>query len=134
MLFIHITFYGNDIDQTTNPLEAGLGWTVKLDKSDFVGKDALMKIKEEGINRRSVAFELKERGIPRQHYPIIVDGKKAGEVTSGMFSPMLDKGIGVGYVDKPYDKTGNEIGIQIRDKVIPAKIVKPPFYKKGTRR
>jgi aminomethyltransferase len=126
--------YGNDIDQTTNPLEAGLGWTVKLDKPDFVGKDALLRIKQEGIYRRSVGFELEEKGIPRQHYPVMCDGRKVGEVTSGMFSPMLERGVGVAYVDKPYDTLGNEIGIGIRDKIIPAEIVKPPFYKKGSRR
>jgi aminomethyltransferase len=126
--------YGNDIDQTTNPLEAGLGWTVKLDKTDFVGKEAIAKFKAEGAKRRLVALELREKGIPRQHYPIICDGKKVGEVTSGMFSPMLEKGVGAGYVDKPHDKTGNEIGIEIRGKIIPAVIVKPPFYKEGTRR
>ena len=125
--------YGNDIDQTTNPLEAGLGWTVKLDKSDFVGKEAIAKVKTEGLKRRLVAFELKEKGIPRQHYPIVCGGKKVGEVTSGMFSPMLEKGVGAGYIDKPYDKTGNEIGIDIRGKIITAEIVKPPFYKEGTR-
>ncbi|UCC78514.1 MAG: glycine cleavage system aminomethyltransferase GcvT [Candidatus Zixiibacteriota bacterium] len=126
--------YGNDIDQTTNPIEAGLGWTVKLDKADFVGKEAIARVKAEGPKRRLVAFELKEKGIPRQHYPIICDGKKAGEVTSGMFSPMLEKGVGAGYVDKPYDNVGNEIGIDIRGKIVPAEIVKPPFYKQGTRR
>ncbi len=126
--------YGNDIDQTTNPIEAGLGWTVKLDKPDFVGKEAIARVKAEGPKRRLVAFELKEKGIPRQHYPIICDGKKAGNVTSGMFSPMLEKGVGAGYVDKPYDNVGNEIGIDIRGKIVSAEIVKPPFYKKGTRR
>jgi aminomethyltransferase len=126
--------YGNDIDQTTNPIEAGLGWTVKLDKPDFVGKEAIAEVKADGPKRRLVAFELKDKGIPRQHYPIIYDGKKVGNVTSGMFAPMLEKGVGAGYVDKPYDKTGNEIGIEIRGKIIPAEIVKPPFYKEGTRR
>jgi aminomethyltransferase len=126
--------YGNDIDQTTNPIEAGLGWTVKLDKPDFVGKEALVKIKEEGVTRRLVAFTLKEKGFPRQHYPIVDNGKRIGEVASGTFSPMLETGIGTGYVDLPHDKIGNEIGIDIRGKIIPAEIVKPPFYKKGTRR
>ncbi len=126
--------YGNDIDRTTNPIEAGLGWTVKLDKPDFVGKEAIARVKAEGPKRRLVAFELKEKGIPRQHYSIICDGKKAGNVTSGMFSPMLEKGVGAGYVDKPYDNVGNEIGIDIRGKIVSAEIVKPPFYKKGTRR
>jgi aminomethyltransferase len=126
--------YGNDIDQTTNPLEAGLGWTVKLDKSDFVGKEAISKVKEDGPKRRLVAFELREKGFPRQHYPIIIDGKKAGEVASGAFSPMLEKGIGTGYIPVEHSKAGNMIGIEIRGKTIPAEIVRPPFYKMGTRR
>jgi aminomethyltransferase len=128
------TLYGNDIDQTTNPIEAGLGWTVKLDKPDFIGKEAIARVKAEGVRRRLVGFELKEKGIPRQHYPIVCGGKKVGDVASGTFSPMLEKGIGTGYVEKPYDKTGNEIGIEIRGKIIPAEIVRPPFYKNGTRR
>jgi aminomethyltransferase len=126
--------YGNDIDKTTNPLDAGLGWVVKLDKGDFVGRDALLKVKDAGIKRKNVAFELKERGFPRQHYPIMVDGKRVGEVTSGTFSPMLEKGIGAGYVPMECSKIGAEIGIDIRGKVIPAEIVKPPFYKHGTRK
>jgi aminomethyltransferase len=126
--------YGNDIDQSTNPIEAGLGWAVKLDKPDFVGKEAIAKVKAEGVKRRLVGFELKEKGIPRQHYPIVCCGKKVGDVASGTFSPMLEKGIGTGYVFKPHDKVGNEIGIQVREKIIPAEIVKPPFYKNGTRR
>jgi len=126
--------YGNDIDQTTNPIEAGLGWTVKLEKPDFVGKEALERIKAGGPTRRLVGFELKEKGIPRQHYPIACGGNRVGEVASGIFSPMLEKGIGTGYVNRPHDKIGNEIGIEIRGKIIPAEIVKPPFYKNGTRR
>lgn len=126
--------YGNDIDQATNPLEAGMGWTVKLNKSDFVGKDALEKIKAEGLKRKLIAFELKEKGFPRQHYPIVIDGEKAGEVTSGTFSPTLDIGIGAGYVPADRSKIGSEIIIDIRGKLIPAEIVKPPFYKNGTRK
>jgi aminomethyltransferase len=125
--------YGNDIDATTNPLDANLGWVVKLDKGDFVGRDALLKVKEAGIARKNVAFELKDKGFPRQHYPIVIDGKKVGEVTSGTFSPMLEKGIGTGYVPTEYSKIGAQIGIDIRGKVIPAEVVKPPFYKFGTR-
>ena len=126
--------YGNDIDQTTNPLEAGLGWTVKLDKTDFVAKKVLDELKAQGPKRKLVAFELTERGFPRQHYPIIVGNEKVGEVASGTFSPMLEKGIGTGYVPTAYSNIGNDLGIDIRGKVISAKIVKPPFYKKGTRR
>ena len=126
--------YGNDIDQTTNPIEAGLGWTVKLDKGDFVGSEALNKIKVEGPKRKLMAFELRERGFPRQHYPIMVEGQKVGEVASGTFSPMLEKGIGTGYVPVEHSKIGDVIGIDIRGKVISAEIVKPPFYKQGTRK
>jgi len=126
--------YGNDIDQTTNPLEAGLGWTVKLDKPDFVGKKALDEVKAEGPKRKLVAFELQEKGFPRQHYPIIIENEKVGEVASGTFSPMLEKGIGTGYVPTAHSDIGGELGIDIRGKVISAKIVRPPFYKKGTRR
>jgi len=126
--------YGNDIDQTTNPLEAGLGWTVKLNKSDFIGKKALLKIKESGPHRKSVAFMLTEKGFPRQHYPIVISGKKVGEVTSGTFSPMLEKGIGVGYVPAEHSRIGTRLDIDIRGKMIPAEIVKPPFFQFGTRR
>ncbi len=126
--------YGSDIDQTTNPLEAGLGWTVKLDKPDFVGKKALMDIKEIGLKRKLVAFELAERGIPRPHYPIMSGGVKIGEVTSGIFSPMLEKGIGTGYAAAESSGIGTKIEIEIRGKLIPATVIKPPFYKSGTRR
>lgn len=126
--------YGNDIDETTNPLEAGLGWTVKLDSGDFVGRNALEKLKAEGLKRKLIAFELKERGFPRQHYYIVAGGKQVGEVTSGTFSPMLEKGIGTGYVPVEHSKIGTEIGIDIRGKILSAEIVKPPFYKKGSRR
>jgi aminomethyltransferase len=126
--------YGNDIDETTNPYEAGLGWTVKLESGDFVGKKTLEKIKAEGLKRKLVAFELKEKGFPRQHYPIMIDGKKAGQVASGIFSPMLEKGIGTGYIPVEHSKIGSEIGVDIRGRIIPACIVKPPFYKNGTRR
>jgi len=126
--------YGNDIDETTNPFKAGLGWTVKLDSGDFVGKKALERFKAEGLKRKLIAFELKERGFPRQHYPLVVGGKQVGEVTSGTFSPMLEKGIGVGYVAIEHSKIGTEIGIGIRGNVVPAEVIKPPFYKSGSRR
>ncbi len=126
--------YGNDIDATTNPIEAGLGWVVKLEKGDFVGKDVISKAKTEGPKRKNVAFELKEKAFPRQHYPIVIGGQKVGEVTSGTFSPMLEKGIGAGYISSEYSKIGTEIGIDIRGKVATAVIVKPPFYKSGTHR
>ena len=124
--------YGNDIDRTTTPLEAGLGWIVKLDSDDFFGKEALLKQKREGISRKLVAFQLKERGIPRQHCRILRDGKQIGEVTSGMFSPSLEIGIGLGYVPAEFSKIGESLEIDIRGKKVPAEIVKPPFWKKGS--
>ncbi len=119
--------YGNDIDQTTNPLEAGLGWITKLDKGDFIGSDALKKAKEEGLQRRLVAFTLDAPGFPRHGYKIVKDGEELGVVTSGTVSPMLEKGIGLGYVKKGFTKIGTPIEIEIRNKNVPATIVKPPF-------
>jgi aminomethyltransferase len=119
--------YGNDIDQSTNPLEAGLGWITKLDKSDFIGKNALVKVKEDGLKRRLVAFVLQDSGFPRKDFEIYKDGTKIGSVTSGTVSPILEKGIGLGYVNKDLSKIGTLIDIKIRDKMIPAEIVKPPI-------
>lgn len=119
--------YGNDIDQTTNPLEAGLGWITKLDKGDFVGRDALLKAQQEGLQRRLVAFVLDGAGFPRHGYKIFKDGEELGEVTSGTVSPMLEKGIGLGYVKKGFSKIGTEIEIEVRKKMVPATIIKPPF-------
>jgi aminomethyltransferase len=119
--------YGNDIDQTTNPLEAGLGWITKLDKGDFTGRDVLLKVKEEGVKRRLVAFVLDETGFPRHGYKIEKDGRHVGEVTSGTVSPVLNKGIGMGYVQKPFYKVGTQLDIVIRKKRVPATIIKPPF-------
>jgi aminomethyltransferase len=119
--------YGNDIDQTTNPLEAGLGWITKLDKGEFIGRDALLKVKEQGVKRRLVAFVLQESGFPRKECEIVKDGKKIGRVTSGTVSPMLEKGIGLGYVDTEFAKIGTLIELRIRDKFIGAEIIKPPF-------
>ncbi len=121
--------YGNDINDTTSPLEAGLGWITKFTK-DFVNSDALKAQKENGVTRKLVAFELLERGIPRQDYEIVdADGNAIGVVTSGTMSPSLGKGIGLGYVTKENSKLDTDIFIQVRKKAIPAKVVKLPFYK-----
>lgn len=121
--------YGNDIDETTSPIEAGLGWITKFTK-DFVNSDALLKQKEEGVSRRLRGFELKERGIPRQGYEIVdAGGTVIGQVTSGTMSPSLKKGIGMGYVNSSHTKFGTEIFVRIRNKDIPAEVVKLPFYK-----
>jgi aminomethyltransferase len=121
--------YGNDIDDTTSPLEAGLGWITKFTK-DFTNSSALKEQKENGISRKLIAFELDEKGIPRQGYAILdIDDNEIGIVTSGTMSPSLKKGIGLGYVKKEHSKRDNKIFIQIRKKSIPATIVRLPFYK-----
>ncbi len=121
--------YGNDIDDATSPIQAGLGWITKFTK-DFVNAEALAKEKIDKPERCLVAFELNERGIPRNGYDIINgDGISIGNVTSGTMSPSLQKGIGMGYVPRMYAKVGTQIQIQVRKKAIPATIVKLPFYK-----
>jgi aminomethyltransferase len=122
--------YGNDINESTSPLEAGLGWITKFtDGNAFINRKALEEQKQEGIKKRLVGFELKERGIPRQHYPILdAQGIQIGEVTSGTMSPMLEKGIGMGYVNMEHAVTGNEIFIGIRNKQLAAQLVRLPFY------
>ena len=129
-----LSLYGNDIDETTNPLEAGLAWVVKLDKKrDFLGKEALRAIKAKGLSRRLVGFEMTGRGIARHGYPIIASGQQVGVVTSGSPSPTLDKNIGLGYVPAASAEVGTPIGIEIRGKVIDAVVVKTPFYKRAAR-
>ena len=121
--------YGNDINDTTSPIEAGLGWITKFTKN-FINSDNLLTQKELGTQRRLVAFELDERGIPRQGYDILNNqGNKIGKVTSGTMSPTLAKGIGMGYIPTNLKSVGTKLYIQIRKKIIPATIVKLPFYK-----
>jgi aminomethyltransferase len=122
--------YGNDIDQTTNPLEAGLGWITKLDKSDFNGKSVLLKAKAEGLRRKLVGFTFAEKAFPRHGYTIHANGEKIGDVTSGTHSPILDKGIGMGYVRTAEAKPGTSIAVNIRGKNIPATVTALPFIKK----
>jgi len=121
--------YGNDIDDTTSPLEAGLGWITKFSK-EFVNSDSLKKQKEEGIKNKLIAFELLDRGIPRKDY-LIKDsnGNTIGRVTSGTMGPSVKKAIGMGYVKKEFSQEGQEIYLEIRNKLIAAKISKAPFYK-----
>ncbi|AZB28820.1 glycine cleavage system aminomethyltransferase GcvT [Chryseobacterium balustinum] len=119
--------YGMDIDDTTSPMEAGLGWITKFDK-DFVSKEIFAKQKEEGVTRKLVGFELTDKGVPRHDYPVVdAEGNVIGKVTSGTQSPMKKIGLGIAYVDKPHFKLGTEIFIQVRNKNIPAKVVKMPF-------
>jgi aminomethyltransferase len=119
--------YGNDIDDTTSPLEAGLGWITKFSK-DFTAKEILAKQKEEGVQRKLVGFEMVDKGIPRHHYEIkSFDGATIGYVTSGTQSPSLGKAIGMGYVQTPYSAIDTNIFIKVRDKLLLAKVVKIPF-------
>jgi len=121
------SLYGHELTEDINPLEAGIGFVVKLDKQGFIGKKVLEKIKQEGLKRKIVAFEMLERGIPREHYEIHKDGK-IGYVTSGTMSPTFKKGIGMGFVKIEEAIEGNEINIKIREKLYLARIVKRPIY------
>jgi aminomethyltransferase len=125
--------YGNDIDETTNPIEAGLGWVVKLDKGDFMGRGPIAKMKEDKPNRRLVAFTMDvERAIPRKGYELHGEDGSSGVVTSGTFSPSLKQGVGLGYIARSAAKAGRKLEVDIRGKRAGATIIKPPFWKKGT--
>ncbi|MBI4408376.1 MAG: glycine cleavage system aminomethyltransferase GcvT [Gemmatimonadetes bacterium] len=126
--------YGNDLDENHTPLEAGLGWVVKLDKGDFLGHDALARQKEEGVRERLVGFTLKERGFPRHGYEVRYDGEPAGEVTSGILSPTLDHGIGMAYVPIEAANPGTPLEVIIRNRLVQAEVVRPPFYREGSLR
>jgi len=123
--------YGNDINDTTSPIEAGLGWITKFtDAKDFIDKDFLLDQKKNGVKHKLIGFEMIDRGIPRHYYEICdVEGNVIGEVTSGTMAPSLDKNIGMGYVNTPFAKADTEIFIKIREKLLKAKVVKLPFYK-----
>ncbi len=130
-----LCLYGNDIDETTTPLEAALGWTVKLDAGDFLGRDALVAQKKEGVQRRLVGFEMIERGIARHGYPIVADGEgpdagPLGTVASGAPSPTLGKNIGLAYLPRKKYKPGATFQVVIRGKIARAQVVKTPFYKR----
>ena len=123
-----LLLYGNDMDETVTPLETTVGWTVKFDKGDFVGREALLRQRECGIARKLVGFEMIDRGIPRHDYPVFLGSEAIGKVTSGSFSPTSNKNIGLCLIQSQAAQTGNEIQIQIRDNKYKARIVKTPFY------
>lgn len=126
-----MSLYGHEISDEISPLEAGLGWITKLNKeSDFVGKDALAKLKAEGISRKIVGFEMTEPGIGRDGFDVYIDGEKAGYVTSGSPAPFLKKNIGLAFVPVDFANPGQEIKIDIRGKQVAAKVVPTPFYKR----
>jgi aminomethyltransferase len=128
--------YGNDINDQTSPIEAGLGWITKFtDSKDFIDKDLLLRQKNEGVDKRLKGFVMIDRGIPRQHYEVVDDkGNIIGEVTSGTMSPMLKQGIGMGYLAKGFWKPDTEIFIRIRSKDLKAKVVNLPFYNNGEKK
>ena len=126
-----MALYGHDIDDTTTVLEADLGWICKLDKGDFIGRQALLKQREEGVNRRLVGFEMVERGIARDHYPIELDGKRLGIVTSGSYAPFLEKNIGLTYLPADQSAVGTEFQVVIREKPVKARVVPTPFYRRA---
>ena len=125
-----LMLYGNDINDTTTVLEADLRWIIKFKKGDFMGKEVLLKQKEEGIKRKIVGFELIERGIARPHYPVFIGKNKVSEVASGTFSPFLKKAIGLTYLPIEYTEEGTEFDIEIRGKKVKARVVPTPFYKR----
>ncbi len=122
--------YGNDIDENTSPVEAKLNWVVRLEKPDFVGKNAIMDLKEKGPSRVRVGFRMKEKGIPRQSQDIFVDAEAVGKVSSGTFSPTLSVGIGMGYVPPSLAAVGETFSVGIRDRRVQAEVVKLPFYQR----
>jgi len=124
-----LVLYGQDIDATTNPLEAGLGWVLAWNK-DFIGKEALLRVKEAGVKRRLIGFEMTGLGIARPGYAILKEGQEIGRVTSGSYAPWLRKSIGMGYVPVELSAPGMELDISIRGRIVPARVVRRPFYKR----
>jgi len=127
-LEMRYVLYGNDIDGTTNPLEAGLGWVVKPAKGDFIGRDAIEKVRAAGVRRKLVGFEMVDRAVPRHGYRILADGRPVGVVTSGSYGPSIDKYIGIGYVETALAGVGSELAIEVRGVPQAARVVKTPFH------
>jgi len=126
-----LALYGHEIDETTTPLEANLGWICKLDKGDFIGREALAKQKEAGVKRKLVGFEVTDRGIARDDQEVLIDGERVGKVTSGSPAPFLKKNIGLAYVPVEFANVGQAINIDVRGRLVGAQVVKTPFYKRA---
>src|SRR5438128_241012 len=120
--------YGNDIDETTNPLEAGLGWVVKPAKGEFIGKDALEKIRAAGLRRRLVGIEMVDKAVARHGYPVLKDARPVGSVTSGSYGPSVDKYIAMAYVEAAHAAVGTTLDVEIRGQGKAARVVRTPFY------
>jgi aminomethyltransferase len=126
--------YGNDIDETTNPLEAGLGWVVKPAKGEFIGRAAIEALRARGVGRRLVGFEMAERAVPRHGYRLLAGGAPVGVVTSGSFGPSVERSIGMGYVASPQTAVGTALTVEIRGALHAARVVKTPFYPSHTKK
>jgi len=127
-LEMKFALYGNDIDQTTNPLEAGLGWVVKPAKGDFIGRSAIEALRAQGVSRRLVGFEMVEPSVPRHGYRLLKDGAPVGVVTSGSFGPAVERYIGMGYLPTGLSTVGSEVDVEIRGRSHAARVVRTPFY------
>jgi aminomethyltransferase len=126
-----MALYGNDIDSATTVLEADLGWICKFKKGDFIGRDRLLRQKEEGLTRKLVGFEMTDKGIARDHYPIFIDDREAGMVTSGSFAPYLKKNIGLAYLPIEHAGVGTAFEVDVRGRRLKAQVVQTPFYKRS---
>jgi aminomethyltransferase len=131
-LEMRYALYGHEIDSDTNPVAAGLGWICKPDKGDFIGREAIVAMKESGPDQRLVCLALGPRAIPREHYKVFSEDEEVGEVRSGVFSPSLGHGIATAYVPRTFSKAGTELVVEIRGRRETATVVKPPFYKDGS--
>jgi aminomethyltransferase len=126
-----MALYGNDIDSTTTVLEADLGWICKLNKGDFIGRDSLVRQKEEGLKRKLIGFEMTDKGIARDHYPIFINNREAGVVTSGSFAPYLKKNIGLAYLPIEHTGVGTAFEVDVRGRRLAAQVAQTPFYKRS---
>ena len=133
-LEMRYALYGNDIDATTNPLEAGLGWIVKPGKGQFIGRDAIEKVRAAGPSRRLIGLEMAERAVARHGYPVVKDGVPIGIVTSGSYGPSVDRYIAMAYVATPHAAVGTDVGVEIRGQAKPARVVKTPFHPSRTKK
>jgi aminomethyltransferase len=133
-LEMRYALYGNDIDQTTNPLEAGLGWIVKPAKGDFVGRGAIERVRAAGLRRKLVGLEMLDRSVARHGYPVLADSAPVGVVTSGSYGPSVDRYIALAYVDAPHASIGTHLAVHVRGQARPAQVVPTPFYSPKVKR
>jgi aminomethyltransferase len=129
-----MALYGHELDEQTNPYEAGLGRVVKLEKDPFIGQGALRELSQHPPERRLIGFQMVGRAVPRQRYPILADGSQIGAVTSGTFSPTLGRSLGLGYVQAAFAQPGQPVAVAIRERLEPAEVVALPHYQHRTRR